>query len=183
MSATTTTEPAVWIGCLACYNAGRLIGAWYPATEAGDVDVKAVHRGSGVNWRREGCEELWCLDIEGMPVQREMGPVEAQRWGEIYEEVGPEQWGALCAWVRSGAYTAEGDSDYPVIADFEEAFCGEWGSFRDYALDLADGIGLLRDVPEEISRHFGWDSWINDQEADYSVIDAPTGGVYVFRNM
>jgi hypothetical protein len=35
MTAATTT-PRVWIGCLASYNAGRLIGEWCEAT---DVDV------------------------------------------------------------------------------------------------------------------------------------------------
>ena len=36
----TTTEPAVWIGCLACYNAGRLTGDWYQATEADQGDCR-----------------------------------------------------------------------------------------------------------------------------------------------
>jgi hypothetical protein len=43
MSTTTTTEPAVWIGCLACYNAGRLVGAWFPADGAGDITTQQVH--------------------------------------------------------------------------------------------------------------------------------------------
>lgn len=183
MSATTTTEPSVFIGCLGCYNNARLIGHWWPATEAGDVDVKAVHRGSGVNWRREGCEEIWCLDIEGMPVQREMDPCEASRWGALYEEVGPEMWGALCAWVRSGSYTAEAHTDYPVLGDFEECFAGEWPSFQSYAEDLAEDIGLLRDVPEELLSYVDLARWASDIESDYTVTDAPDGGVFVFRNM
>mgnify|MGYP000697510549 CR=1 FL=1 len=42
------------------------------------------------------------------------------------------------AWVRSGAYIAEGDTDYPVLSDFEERFVGEWGSFDEYATELAE---------------------------------------------
>lgn len=183
MSATVTTEPAVWIGCLACYNSGRLVGHWWPATEAGDVDVEAVHRGSGVDWRCEGCEEIWCFDIESLPITREMDPLEAQRWGDLYIEAGPDQWGALCAWVRSGSYTAEGDTDYPVISDFEGQFCGQWGSFQDYADSLAEETGLLRGVPDELLSYVDLGRWARDIEGDYTVTDAPTGGVFVFRNM
>lgn len=182
MSATVTTKPAVWIGCLGCYNAGRLIGDWHPATEAGDVDVEAVHQGSGINPVAEGCEEIWCFDIEAMPVTREMDPAEAQRWGELYEEVGPDQWGALCAWVRSGSYTAEGDTDFPVLSDFEEIYCGEWDSFQSYADELAEDCGLLRDIPEDLVAYVDLTRWARDIEADYTVTDAPNGGVYVFRN-
>lgn len=183
MSAATVTEPAVWIGCLACYNAGRLIGHWWPATEAGDVGLTSVHRGSGVNWRREGCEELWCLDIEGMPITREMDPLEAARWGALYEEVGPDQWPALCAWVRSGCYTAEGDTDFPVLSDFEESFAGHLDSFQVYAEGLADDCGLLADVPEDLQMYIDMHRWARDLAYDYTTEDAPGGGVFVFRNM
>ncbi|MFT3662546.1 MAG: antirestriction protein ArdA [Gordonia sp. (in: high G+C Gram-positive bacteria)] len=56
---TTVTEPRAWIGCPACYNGGRLVGHWYGITEADEVDLASVHRGSGVGWKRAGCEELW----------------------------------------------------------------------------------------------------------------------------
>lgn len=181
MSAMTTAAPAVWIGCLHCYNSGRLVGHWWPATEAGDVDLQAVHRGSGDDPVAEGCEEIWCLDIEGMPVTREMDPAEAARWGDLYTEVGPEMWPALCAWVRSGDYIEGGDG-MPSVADFTEAFAGHWSSFQDYALELADGIGLLDGVPEDLQCYVDLTRWARDVEADYSTVDAP-GGVYVFRNM
>ena len=43
MSVVTDTEPAVYIACLACYNAGRLTGKWYPAIEASEVTVAQIH--------------------------------------------------------------------------------------------------------------------------------------------
>jgi len=179
----TVTEPMAWIGCLACHNAGNLVGQWYPATEAGDVDLDSVHEGSGVHWEREGCEELWCLDIEHMPVQREMDPLEAAGWGALYEEVGPEMWPAICAWVRSGSYTAEGNSDFPVLGDFEEAYAGQWDSFQAYAENLAEDIGLLAGVPEDLVSYVDLTRWSRDLAYDYMVVDAPDGGsVYVFRN-
>lgn len=41
MSVTTSTEPAVWIGCLACYNNGTLTGAWFQATTADEITLGA----------------------------------------------------------------------------------------------------------------------------------------------
>lgn len=180
MSATATTAPAVWIGSLAAYNAGHLIGDWYPATEAADVTIADLHRGTGVPYTDD--DELWVMDLEHMPVTREMDPLEAQRWGDLYAEVGPEQWPALCAWVRSGSYTAEGHTDYPVLSDFEEALCGRWDSFQDYADELAEDCGLLDGVPEELQMYVDLGRWARDIEGDYTVTDAPTGGVFIFRN-
>lgn len=171
--------PRVWIGCLECYNNGRLVGDWYPATEAGTVTTSQLH---GRAIPPEAHEELWCLDVEGLPESREMDPMEAQRWGEIYEEVGPGSWPALCAWVRSGAYAAEGNTDYPVVSDFEERYCGEWPSFLDYATDYIDDTGMLRDVPDEIARFFDTRAFADELEVDYSVERSAGGGVYIFRN-
>lgn len=40
---TTDTTPRVWIGCLACYNTGRLVGDWHDAIGAADVTTTDVH--------------------------------------------------------------------------------------------------------------------------------------------
>lgn len=181
MSTATVTEPMAWIGSLAAYNAGHLIGDWYPATEAADVTVADLHRGTGVPFTDD--DELWVLDLDGdWPVRREMDPCEAQRWGDLYTEVGDSQWPALCAWVRSGAYIEGGDG-MPSVADFTECFAGHWSSFQDYAEDLAEDCGLLRDIPEELVSYVDLSRWASDIESDYTTTDAPTGGVYVFRDL
>lgn len=181
---TTTTQPAmqVWIGCLhCCYNSGRLVGEWFDATDADEVTLADVHRGSGGS--RAGCEELWCFDIDDMPVHREMSPAEAAEWGRVVDEVDEHLRPALVAWVRSGNYVAEGTGDLPSVSDFEERFAGEWSSFREYAENLAEDIGLLRDVAEEIARYFDWEAWTRDLAFDYTVEAAADGGVYVFRSL
>ena len=171
---TTDTTPRVWVGCLACYNDGRLVGYWIDAESADEVTADDIH---GAHSRADSHDELWCFDHENIPVQGELDPSEAAAWGQVYTEVGPERWPALCAWVES-----EGTGDLPDISDFEESYCGHWGSFEDYAVELADNIGLLADVPEEIARYFDWDSWSRDLAFDFTTHDNPEGGVYVFRN-
>lgn len=75
MHATTETKaPSVWIGCLECYNAGRLVGDWYPAIEARDVTTDQIH---GKKARPNTHEELWVFDCKDMLVDEEMCPSDA----------------------------------------------------------------------------------------------------------
>jgi len=180
----TDETPRVWIGCLHCYNAGYLVGEWFPARGADEVGLSDVHKGTGHLY--PACEELWCLDHEFIPVRHEFGPLEAAEWGRVFEEVGQEQWPAVCAWVESGDYVARGDSELPVIADFEERYCGHWDSFREYAEDLADQTGLTAGWPDTAVDYFNYDAWTRDLRHDYVVVDAPDldgHGVYVFRSL
>ena len=180
-SSATDTTPRAWIGCLHCYNSGRLVGDWFDAIDAEYIDLAAVHKGSGS--LSAACEELWVMDHEWLPVDGEMDLLAAAQWGACFEEVGADLWPALCAWVESGNYVAEGTGDLPSISDFEERYCGAWDSFRAYAENLADDIELLADVPEEIARYFDWSAWTRDLAFDYSTYDDPEGGVFVFSDL
>lgn len=176
----TDTTPRVWPACLNCHNNGRLVGQWVDCADAANVTLAALHEGAG--GPSVGCEEIWCLDHENLPVSGEMSLAAAARWGECYQKVGPDLWPAVCAWVSSGCYTAEGTWDIPNLSDFEEAYQGQWDTFREYAEQLADDIRLTDGWPDEAQRYFNWDAWTRDQRFDYTVADAPDGGVFVFRN-
>lgn len=175
------TKPRIWVGCLAHYNAGQLVGEWFDAIYGNEITLADVHRGhASVS---SDCEELWCLDHENIPVRGEMSPMDAAAWARVLNGVPDHQRRALCAWVESGDYVAQGDGTLPSISDFEERFVGEWESFDDYAHDYADSTGLLADAPEEIARYFNWKSWISDVAMEFTTVDAPNGGVYVFRSL
>lgn len=176
----TATDARVWIGCLHCYNAGHLVGEWYPAAEADDISTDSLHIDSGTI-ARVSCEELWVMDHEGLPISGECSPAEAARWGQLLEEVDEHQRGAFTAWVLAGNYSHDGDG-MPNVSDFEDAYAGEWDSFREYAENLADETGMLAGVPDEIAAYFNWDAWTRDLAYDYTTDDAPGCGVYVFRN-
>ncbi len=185
MSVTTeTSPPRVWVGCESCYAAGRLVGVWVDAVDAASITAEQIHAESDVDPAAEGCEEFVCMDVDGLPTTGEPSLSEARRWGEIYEEVGGGLWPALCAWVRSGAYASEGDTDYPVLLGFHERYGGEWPSFRDFAFQFAEDTDLFGGLDEDatVVRYFNWDSWIADLETDYTTEPAGHGAVYVFRN-
>lgn len=87
-----------------------------------------------------------------------------------------DEWeAAFEAWVANG--------NMPDSSSFEEAYCGKWDSFEDYAYDLAEEIGLLAGVPEDIRPYFAVDRWARDLllGGDYWTADGD-GGVYVFRS-
>ncbi|MFD2674241.1 antirestriction protein ArdA [Gulosibacter bifidus] len=102
-----------------------------------------------------------------------MAFTEAARWGECCQEAGLDQRPAVCARVSTGCYTAEGAGDIPSLSDFEDAYQGQWGSFRDYAEQPADDIGLTDGWPEEAERYFDWGAWTHNLRFDYAVPDAP----------
>lgn len=172
---TTTNAPRIWLGCLNCYNNGRLVGAWYDAEELcndGGLGTAAdVHEQGGFP-AEEYCEEIWGLDHENMPVRGEMGRSDAIEWGELYEELDSDNdWPIFCAWVRNG--------NDPSVSEFKDNYQGQWDSFRDYVEDLEESCGTFNDWPELAKRYFDWDGYAEEMEQSYNVLDAPQG-VWVF---
>lgn len=126
----TDTTSRVWVGCLACYNEGRLIGDWFDADTADEVTTYDVH---GAHSRADSHDELWCFDHENIPVKGELDPMTAAAWGRCLAEVDEHLRPALIAWIESGDYVTEGTGDLPSLSDFEERYQGNWDSFDDYA--------------------------------------------------
>lgn len=173
MATTSIVRPAVWIGCLACYNNGELVGEWYDAEDASEVTPDDIHDGETT-----GHDELWCFDIEGFPPNTgEMSPCEAAKWGEIFKEIDKDEWGAYLAFVESGISSAE-PTEQESVDDFREHYRGTWSSFSDY---LADEIEALQaDWPETAKRYFDWEAYERDASFDYFTSTAPEGNIYVF---
>lgn len=164
--------PRAWVGCLACYNSGRLVGSWYDAAEAGDLEIDQIHSDGGYIGHCDG-EELWCIDTENLP-GGELDPTTAAGWGERYEELADDAWPAFLAYCENF-----GRGDLPDVSDFEEAYEGEFSEFSDYIYELEQGTGLTDGWPEIVQRHFDWDGYAEECQQDYLLADAP-GGVFIF---
>lgn len=184
------TEFAVWIGCLACYNEGRLIGDWHPAADAGEVTTQALHAASGITTDEAGYvrgseiygphEELWVMDTDNAPAgyNREMSPSEAQKVAEALERVDEYQRDAFAAWAKNLSLDLA-DAD---VSDFEDAYRGEWDSEKDYAYNLADDMGFEADSTWPAA-YIDWDAATRDLFIDgYTAIRTPTGTVWVFND-
>lgn len=171
-----STAPAVWIGCLECYNSGRLVGDWYRAADAAGVTTRALH---GRPIAPETHEELWVMDTEGIPVRGEMSPAAATEWAEVLAEVPEWQRQAFDSWILDRDWIT--DPETSLVKEFEEAYAGEWNSFREYADEYVSSTGLLDHVPDEFKAYFDLDAYARDLEQSYNVIDGPEFTVFVFH--
>jgi antirestriction protein len=148
MTAATTT-PRVWIGCLASYNAGRLIGEWCEATDVDvmndtweDVKVQAVRaaRAAGEYPVYFGePEEPFLADNEGFGFQVGEYPdwSALAKVGALIEQHG-EDFVAFLSWI-DGDPLEEADE---LEDRFAEAYCGSYDDERAAAYDLVSGQGL-----------------------------------------
>ena len=168
--------PRAWVGCLACHNNGDLVGEWFDACEAADVTPDVLHL---EHPQKEGCEELWCFDVDGIPVNEEMSPLEAANWGNLLNHVDERLQPSFYAWISSGAASLDNDG-LPDPKAFEDAFVGVYSDFREYSDHLADET-LLYDSNDELRRYFDYESFARDLKMDYVVEPLPDGNVAVFH--
>lgn len=166
-------HPRAWVGCLACYNNGRLVGSWHDADETGDLDIDQVHKNAGYTGHCDG-EEMWCFDTENLP-GGEMDPATVSEWDERYQELADDNaWAAYLVYVEHF-----GRGDLPEVEDFRDAYKGEFSEFVDYVYELEQDSGLMDGWPEIAQRHFDWDGYAEELEQDYLVVDSP-GGYHIF---
>lgn len=158
---TTTGAPQVWVGCLACYNAGNLVGQWIDADEAGDLTPEELHG------RPTSHEELWVFDFQDFHgfLDGECSPMEAQRIAERMTEAEEDgiDLDALGAYLSHVGGTFDEDYDFD---DFRDHFHGEFESVEDYARSFADDIGAFK-----IEGRYGGDSVDVEDRWPFDCID------------
>ncbi|MFI9229005.1 antirestriction protein ArdA [Streptomyces rimosus] len=171
--------PQVWIGCLACYNAGRLTGRWYDADIAELVDGDDIHGHSTTH------DELWVMDHENFLglIDGECSPAHAAQVAEVLKEVAPHERTPFAAWYSE--YGGGGDDLAASVERFRDEYCGEHGSEGDFARERAEE----RLTAEERQLLTRWPFSAIDWECasvelftgGYTSFEAPGGGVYVFN--
>jgi antirestriction protein len=185
------TTPRAWVGCLGCYNAGRLVGEWVDGAEAGDpaawaaagLNLGCVDTVHGPCCGRCGGDEWWCLDHEGYGglIPGECSPSTAQTIAEVLDDL-HEPVEAFAAFVDH--YGRPIPTDWgDLVAAFEEAYAGEWDDEEDYARELLDSMGEVRG-DSLAERYFDYAAFTRDLFiGDYYSSPAPGGGVFVFRTI
>lgn len=86
--------------------------------------------------------------------------------------------------MPSEAYTVYANYiglQYATAEGFEEAYCGEYDSFKDYATELFDEC-YLHEVPESIRFYIDYDAFARDLTiGDYYHDTDSNGKTHVFR--
>jgi len=177
---TATDNPRVWVGSLAGYNAGRLVGAWVDLTNKSAAEVwdeaRELMRPQIAGWmtEAEAFDECTCMDTDNLAglVHGECSIEEAVAAAELI--------GSLPSWVPLSAVTAYvliysdlsiGVKDFS-LSEFEDAYRGEYSSEQDYAEQLIDDTGMLDAMPENLRNYFDYEAFTRDMFMDgYSFID------------
>ncbi|MGA5019272.1 antirestriction protein ArdA [Streptomyces griseoincarnatus] len=172
-----TLTPRAWIGCLACYNAGDLVGDWF------DADVCDLVTPADLHGRETSHEELWVMDHDGFAgaLSGECSPVEAAEIAEILSGLSEDEAAPFGVWVEVYGQHAQREH---WVDQFRDAYRGEWDSEADFAEDWAETFM----EPEEKARMSVWPYNSIDWEyaskelftGGFSSEDAPGGRVYVF---
>lgn len=128
----------VWVGCLACYNEGRLVGEWFDAADAPQDMDDFVERVK--HPRATTHEELWCFDTENSPVDGEMSPMDAAKYAEMIENLDIPL-GALTAWL---------DNHHEKLSEdaIEQATDAYVGDSEDALDECYEGVYPEADLPE-----------------------------------
>ena len=172
MTEITTIGPKVWIGCLACYNAGDLIGQWVDATEAAEF-VPCTRSEFGAQH-----EEFWVMDHDGFVgfLKGECSPSEAQKIAERMAEIESEgcDLAAVAAYVDNLSLDV-GDLD---LDQFMDAYEGRFDSDKDFAQDWARGLGAVKEDDEWPHTCIDW-----ERAARELMYDHFEQNHYYFRSM
>jgi antirestriction protein len=175
-----TGTPRVWVGCLACYNAGALIGEWFDATDAPcemEAFGQAVVHPAGM-----AHEELWVFDHEGFHglLSGECSPMEAQRIAEALARV--DEPAAFAAWFVDTYGSGIACPDDEALDAFTDAYCGEYASETDFAQELAEELGTVPTNYSWPASYIDWERAARDLfMSDYASSDTADYGVYVWR--
>lgn len=182
---TTHSTPRVWIGCLASYNAGRLIGEWVDATDVdelteaqervGKAAVEAAKKSGDYPVYFGDPEEFYIGDYDGFgslaSTLAEYARYEdVARVGELIESEGE----VIIAWIETCEVDVT-DPDSVTQDEFDRMHRGEWDSEESFAQHNVSEVGWSNvpsrvytspysapeegiDVFDELSSYLDWQS-------------------------
>ena len=147
--------PSAWVGCLGCYNSGRLIGKWIPGNECDDLEAAGLTNSAGACLKC-GADEFWVMDHEHFSglISGECSPMEAYEAAMKLEDVEESEREVLAAWLGNGM---EFD-----LEEMRECYAGEFDSDTDFGWDLAEATGLLSEIPDYVANYFDMEAWSRD---------------------
>ena len=172
--------PAIWVGSLADYNAGRLHGRWLEVT--GDQielerQVTDILRTSPT----PGVEEWAVFDYEGfapLHLDEHESLTAISRLGRGITEHGP-------AFAHYAALVGTTDPD--VLEHFEDAYLGHYESPVEYAEGLLEDLGypeqFERSLPESMAPyvHLDIEGFARDLQLSGSIATSEdSAGVHIF---
>jgi antirestriction protein len=170
-----STEPRIYVACLAAYNNGRLHGEWIDADQSADELHEAVARMLAASPQPDA--EEWAIhDYEGFGSLR-LGEYESlERVATIAAGIA-EHGDAFSAWL-----SYDESQDATDMQSFEDAYRGEWDSLRAYAEDYAEQTGMY-DAAEKSGSPYvvvDIDMLTRDLDIELYTVDSDRHTLYIF---
>jgi len=170
----TDYTPRAWVGCLGCYNSGRLIGEWLDADGLEDPDTLAAI------CTRPDHDELWCMDLDNIP-GGECSPAEAASLARAITDylAGADDYGlaAPVALEYVESLNLSGPDDWPRIGEDVTYTSAE--SRTDYVLEFLEDAYRLPELPAWL--HIDYAGTFEDLTSGETVIQH-LGTFYVFHD-
>jgi antirestriction protein len=188
----TTTEPRIYVACLAAYNAGFLNGRWMDASSDLDEmweEINAMLKESqkillknDAIFKHDVCEEWAIHDYEGFHIKitEYAGLKGIASYMEAKENShDDENFEALIKFAEDMGHADDLDT---AQGYFDNAFCGIWDSFRDYADDYVESTGLISNTNQTLQKYFDYKSFARDLKCNYNTYELDSGSVAIFYN-
>jgi hypothetical protein len=141
-------EPAAWIGCLGCYNAGRLVGRWFFAFEIADETATIP-----TTCDRCGSDEFDVFDTENLPGRMTVREFteQAETIHELYTD-DPDRYLRLLSLISDGIAATLADADRWDDNNYR----GQYETGGDFAYELAVDTGALNECARWITDAIDW---------------------------
>lgn len=177
-----------WIGCLASYNAGRLIGEWVEVSTDADENAETIAR-ILKDSPEPLAEEYYVADYDDdHGLRRLLGEYPsasdlafaAEFVSDAEDEALNNASPAIEAYLDVNSPQKASDL-YPFKDWWRDAYAGEANSLTDWITDHLEETGELDAIPSHLRDYFDFRSYARDMQSSGEVftVDSPTG-VIVF---
>lgn len=164
------TDPRVWVGCLAAYNAGTHHGRWVNLRT--EVLADAIDEILAFSPEEEA-EEWHICDQENLPaVGRYPSTDELEAWVEAQETYGAD--------VVEAALGVYGEDHWREALD-HGGFRGAYDSPEDWAYEVLEASGALAQVPEALRSYVDFEAYARDAACSGLTFVNRGQGVLVFE--
>lgn len=175
-------KPRVWIGSLADYNAGVLTGEWIDAAVT-DEELYGAAKAAVARSEDPAAEEWGIFDHDGFGVWKPGEYADLDIVATVARGIA-EHGAAFAAWAD--LHDAEPD----MLANFADAYLGEYDSPSGWAETMLDDLGVMAQLeaalPGDIARYIRLDTgaWAQDAwlSGDVHIVQRPGGGVWMFAS-
>lgn len=163
---------SIFIQSIADYNAGRIIGKWVDVTDMTQDDLwEAINEVLAMS-KEPNAEEYEIADYDGFYHLRPY----ADRVLEVAKAL--NEHGEAYA-----LYTHHVGEMSATQERFDDAYCGQWSSFLDYATALFDEL-YLDTIPDSIRFYIDYEAFARDLEInDYFWEKSQDLKVHIFRHI